>query len=90
MEEMEYNIRKRFAGTRYTNIYTLINDVGWHEKNLVRGTYLVTYLNEVIMDHLLIDLDFDEEFEKDQQQLIWIVEFNKGRPFKIVLIRKLK
>jgi hypothetical protein len=29
------------------------------------------------MDHLLIDLDFDEEFEKDQQQLIWIVEFNK-------------
>lgn len=42
------------------------------------------------MDHLLIDLDFDEEFEKDQQQLIWIVEFNKGRPFKIVLIRKLK
>ena len=36
------------------------------EKKSLRGTYLVGYLNEVMVSHFMINLDSDKKFEKVQ------------------------
>jgi hypothetical protein len=48
------------------------------EKKSLRGTYLVGYLNEVMVGHFMINLDSDKEFEKVHQHLISIVELKIG------------
>jgi predicted protein tyrosine phosphatase len=54
------------------------------EKKSLRGTYLVGYLNEVLVGHFIINLDSDKEFEKVQQHLISIVELKIGNHLRLL------
>lgn len=60
------------------------------QKKPLKGTYLIGYLSEVIMVYSIINLDFDKEFKKNQQQLILTIELKKDKPFKITISRKFK
>ena len=54
------------------------------EKKSLRGTYLVGYLNEVMVGHFMINLDSDKEFEKVQEHFISIVELKIGNHLRLL------
>lgn len=45
----------------------------------LRGIYLVDYLNEVKIAHLMTDFDSNEDFKEIQQWVISVVELKKGK-----------
>jgi hypothetical protein len=45
----------------------------------LRGIYLVDYLNEVKIAHLMTNFDSNEDFKEIQQWVISVVELKKGK-----------
>lgn len=57
-----------------------IKKIGKIRKNkALRGIYLVDYLNEVKIAHLMTDFDSNEDFKEIQQWVISVVELKKGK-----------
>lgn len=57
-----------------------IKKIGKIRKNkALRGIYLVDYLNEVKIAHLMTHFDSNEDFKEIQQWVISVVELKKGK-----------
>lgn len=73
-------------GTKYLDIYTLVDDVARYEKMLVeqaekkplKGTYPIGCSNNIMSAHSLTNSD-NKEFEEVQQQLISIIKIKDRR-----------
>jgi hypothetical protein len=78
LNEILWNIKRSLVINKYIGIYTPIDNIVWYEKMLgkqvekksLRGTYLVSYLNEVVMTYWMINLDFDSH-KTQREKIVW-------------------